>query len=120
MEVGHITPVHKKGSKNLMENFRQITLTCIVCKIAEAVVRTLVVAFGQRIGIFKELEMPTHCSVPECTKKGYREDGTKVSSLIFSIENLMKKKWLHTIRREVWCPIPAQNQLESSTFNLTR
>ena len=39
MEVGHITPVHKKGSKNLMENYRQITLTCIVCKIAEAVVR---------------------------------------------------------------------------------
>ena len=120
MEVGHITPVHKKGSKNLMENYRQITLTCIVCKIAEAVVRTRVVAFGQRIGIFKELEMPTHCSVPECTKKGYREDGTKVSSLIFSIENPMKKKWLHTIRREVWCPIPAQNQLEPSTFNLTR
>ena len=59
MEVGHITPVHKKGSKNLMENYRQITLTCIVCKIAETVVRTLVVAFGQSIGIFKELEMPT-------------------------------------------------------------
>ena len=120
MEVGHITPVHKKGSKNLMENYRQITLTCIVCKIAETVVRTLVVAFGQSIGIFKELEMPTHCSVPECRKKGYGEDGTKVSSLIFSINNPMKKKWLHTIRREVRCPIPAQNQLESSTFNLTR
>ena len=57
-----------------MENYRQITLTCIVCKIAEAVVRTRVVAFGQRIGIFKELEMPTHCSVPECMKKGYRWD----------------------------------------------
>ena len=27
----HITPVHKKGSKNLMENYRQISLTCIVC-----------------------------------------------------------------------------------------
>ena len=30
----HITPVVKKGSKNLMENYRQISLTCIVqdCK----------------------------------------------------------------------------------------
>ena len=26
----HITPVHKKGSKNIMENYRQISLTCIV------------------------------------------------------------------------------------------
>ena len=25
---------HKKGSKNLTENYRQISLTCIVCKIA--------------------------------------------------------------------------------------
>ena len=47
----HITPVHKKGSKNLMENYRQISLTCIVCKIAKAVVRTHVVTFGQ-ISIF--------------------------------------------------------------------
>ena len=39
----HITPVHKKGNKNLMENYRQ--LTCIVCRIAEAVVRTIVVDF---------------------------------------------------------------------------
>ena len=45
--------------------------------------------------------MPTHCCVPECTKKGYREeDGTKVSFFKFPIENPMKKKWLHAIRRE--------------------
>ena len=45
--------------------------------------------------------MPTHCCVPECTKKGYREeDGTKVSFFKFPIENPMKKKRLHAIRRE--------------------
>ena len=44
--------------------------------------------------------MPTRC-VPECTKKGYREeDGTKVSFFKFPIENPTKKKWLHAIRRE--------------------
>ena len=46
----HITPVHKKGNKNLMENYRQ--LTCIVCKIAEAVVRTLVVDFWSDLNLF--------------------------------------------------------------------
>ena len=45
--------------------------------------------------------MPTHCCVPECTKKGYREDdGTKVSYFKFPTDNAMKKKWLHAIRRD--------------------
>ncbi|XP_078377811.1 uncharacterized protein LOC144660965 [Oculina patagonica] len=45
--------------------------------------------------------MPTHCCVPECIKKGYRAaDGTKVCYLKFPIENPLKKKWLHAIRRE--------------------
>ena len=54
--------------------------------------------------------MPTHCCVPECTKKGYREeDGTKVSFFKFPIENPMKKKWLHAIRRD-----------EGQYFNVTK
>ena len=44
--------------------------------------------------------MLTHCCVPECMKKGYREeDGTKVSFFKFPLENPMKK-WLHAIRRD--------------------
>ena len=54
--------------------------------------------------------MRTHCCVPECTKKGYREeDGTKVSFFKFPIENPMKKKWLHAIRRD-----------EGQYFNVTK
>ena len=54
-----------------------------------------------RLNYFEELEMPTHCCVPECTKKGYREEGgTKVSFFKFPTENPMKKKWLHAIRRD--------------------
>ena len=45
--------------------------------------------------------MPTHCCVPECTKKGYREDdGSKVSYFKFPSENILKKKWIHAIRRD--------------------
>lgn len=45
--------------------------------------------------------MPTHCCVPECKKKGYRdENGVKVSFFKFPTENPEKKKWLHAIRRE--------------------
>lgn len=33
-----ITPLHKKGSKSLRENYRPISLTSIVCKIGEKIV----------------------------------------------------------------------------------
>ena len=49
----HITPAHKEGRKNLMENHRpEKSLTCIVCKIAEAVVRTRVVDFWSDLDLF--------------------------------------------------------------------
>ena len=45
--------------------------------------------------------MPTHCCVPDCTKKGYREDdGSKVSYFVFPKEKVLRKKWIHAIRRE--------------------
>ena len=46
-------------------------------------------------------KMPTHCCVPECTKKGYREDdGSKVSYFLFPTEKTLRKKWIHAIRRD--------------------
>ena len=45
--------------------------------------------------------MSTHCCVPNCTKKGYREDdGSKVSYFVFPAEKTLRKKWIHAIRRE--------------------
>ena len=45
--------------------------------------------------------MPTHCCVPECTKKGYHEDdGSKVSYFLFPTEKTLWKKWIHAIQRE--------------------
>ena len=47
--------------------------------------------------------MPTHCCVPECTKKGYREeDGSKVSYFQFprKKKNMLKEKWIYAIRRD--------------------
>ena len=45
--------------------------------------------------------MPTHCCVPDCTKKGYREDdGSKISYFVFPKEKALRKKWIHAIRRE--------------------
>ena len=44
--------------------------------------------------------MRTHCCVPECIRKGYREEyGSKVFYFQFPKEKKVEKKWIQTIRR---------------------
>ena len=35
----NVTPLHKKGPKNQVENYRPISLTSIVCKTMEKIIR---------------------------------------------------------------------------------
>ena len=44
-KIAHIIPVHKKGPKHKKENYRQISLTSIISKIAEKIVTSRVVSF---------------------------------------------------------------------------
>ena len=44
-KIAHITPVHKKGPKHKKENYRQISLTSIISKRAEKIVKSRVVSF---------------------------------------------------------------------------
>lgn len=44
--------------------------------------------------------MPTHCCVPGCTKKGYLEEGQKISYFIFPTDKSLRKQWTHAIRRD--------------------
>ena len=43
--MANITPIHKRGPKHKKENYRQVSLTSIVCKVAEKIVRSRVTAF---------------------------------------------------------------------------
>jgi len=40
-----VTPVHKKGPKNRVNNYRPISLTCVPCKIMEAIVQNQIVKY---------------------------------------------------------------------------
>ncbi len=44
-KMATVTPVHKKGSKSKVENYRPISLTCISCKVMETIVCEEVVNF---------------------------------------------------------------------------
>ena len=43
-KMANITPIYKKGHKQKKENYRQISLTSVVCKVAENIVRSRVTA----------------------------------------------------------------------------
>ena len=60
----NITPVHKKGNRNLRENYLQISLTCIVCKIAEKVVRNRVVEFRSDLLLLTRINSRTSAVNP--------------------------------------------------------
>ena len=45
--------------------------------------------------------MPTHCCVPECIKKGYRDEfESKISYFKFPNDSTLRRQWLHAIRRD--------------------
>ena len=46
-ELADITPLHKKGTKNDRKNYRPVSLTSVVCKASEMIVRQqLMFSFG--------------------------------------------------------------------------
>jgi hypothetical protein len=48
----NVTPLHKKGPKNLVENYRPISLTSIVCKTMEKFIRDCILDHMERHNIF--------------------------------------------------------------------
>ena len=38
-KTAFVSPIFKKGAKNIAGNYRPITLTCILCKVLENIVR---------------------------------------------------------------------------------
>ena len=42
---GNIMPVHKKGPRNIKENYRPISLTCVLCKLFERILKENILDF---------------------------------------------------------------------------
>ena len=41
----NVVPIHKKGSKMLVENYRPISLTCLVMKIFERILKDKIIGY---------------------------------------------------------------------------
>lgn len=38
-KLGNITPIYKKGKKSCIQNYRPVSLTCVLCKVLESIIR---------------------------------------------------------------------------------
>ena len=54
--TAHVSPIYKKGSKYIPENYRPISLTCICCKILEHVVVSSIVTHADTHNILYPLQ----------------------------------------------------------------
>jgi hypothetical protein len=51
-----ISPIFKKGSKHDRDSYRQISLTCIVCKISEKIIRDRMISFWNDLNVFNKYQ----------------------------------------------------------------
>ena len=54
--TAHVSPIYKKGSKYIPENYRPISLTCICCKILEHVVVSSIMTHADTYNILYPLQ----------------------------------------------------------------
>ena len=50
----NITAIYKKGKKNVVSNYRPISLTCILCKVMESIIRDKIMKYFLENGLFSD------------------------------------------------------------------
>ena len=67
-KLANVTPIHKKGSRNLTQNYRPISLTCILCKIFESILKDEMMTFmlvNKKISVHQHGFMPGRSCVTQ-------------------------------------------------------
>ena len=47
-----ITAIHKKGAKNLFDNYRAVSITSIICKLMESILKDKIINHLERNNLF--------------------------------------------------------------------
>ena len=53
-KLANVTPIFKKGSRNLRSNYRPVSLTSVVCRVLESVIRDYVTDYLNKYKLIKE------------------------------------------------------------------
>ena len=76
----NITPVYKKGNKNLAENYRPVSLTCVACKIMEHIICS---------HIHKHLE---HHNILTSLQHGFRAKHSCETQLLITLFDILSSR----------------------------
>ena len=76
--MANVIPVHKKGSKDDIENYRPISLTCLVMKTFERIIRKGLVAY---LEVNQKMNKNQH---------GFRQGRSCLSQLLEHYDNILK------------------------------
>ena len=52
----NVVPIHKKGDKGVADNYRPVSLTSLVCKVLESIIKDKIVDFLDENGIIRETQ----------------------------------------------------------------
>lgn len=87
-----IVPTHKKGSKTDKENYGQISLTSIACKVCEKILKQRVINFWQDLGVLNEIQF------------GFLEAKSTVTQLplLTSYFSISLKRSIQSLRCACW------------------
>ena len=53
-KLGNITPIFKKGKKSCVNNYRPVSLTCVLCKLLESIIRDHIIEHLTSNKLFSE------------------------------------------------------------------
>ena len=73
---GIVTPIHKNGSRHMAQNYRPITMTSMLCRILEKIIKKTVVA-----------HLDHHEYLSNC-QHGFRQQRSCLSNLIMNLEEI--------------------------------
>ena len=76
----NVTPVFKKGNKNLAENYRPVSLTCVTCKIFEHILCSHIHKHLEKFNILTRLQ------------HGFRSRMSCETQLIVTMNDLLMKR----------------------------
>ena len=65
----HVSPIFKKGDKKQSENYRPVSLTCVVCKTMESLVRDKLMSHIESNRLFQSINLGLEVDIlvlPSC------------------------------------------------------
>ena len=77
-KVANVTPIFKKGSKSMPGNYRPVSLTCVLCKVMESILRDAIVHHLEKYNLLRQ------------SQHGFMTGKSTLSNLLEYLEELTK------------------------------